>query len=112
MESFSALLQRPAQLSFDDIPFDGETYEHSRDAHRLGEQLKRVKQVMSDGQWRTLNELSELANAPEASVSARLRDLRKEKNGGHVVNRRFLSRGLFQYQLLLVDENGIIISSQ
>jgi hypothetical protein len=81
--------------------FGGETYEAARDEDRLRAQLHRVAMVMRDGQWRTLNSISARTNDPPASVSARLRDLRKEKFGGHQVDRRYLRRGLFEYRVVL-----------
>lgn len=70
----------------DDLPlfkFGGSTYVAELDAKRLGAQLTRVLQAMSDGRWRTLSEIQARILAttnkrdPEASVSARLRDIRK-----------------------------------
>ena len=83
--------------------FDGGTYEHEFDYERLGKQMRTVAGVMLDGEWRTLEEISYRTGYPEASISARLRDLRKRKFGRHVVNRRARGdreRGLFEYQLL------------
>lgn len=68
--------------------FDGQTFEESKDAVRLTQQLTRVRKLMADGLWRSLKEISEAVDAPEASVSARLRDLRKKKFGGRNVERR------------------------
>lgn len=81
--------------------FDGKTYDADRDRSRLSVQLHRVKAIMGDGHWRTLASIAEIVNAPEASVSARLRDLRKNKNGAHVVERRYVRRGLHEYRLVL-----------
>jgi len=55
---------------------------------------------MSDGLWHTLAEMSSRLGFPEASVSARLRDLRKDKFGGRVVERRYVLNGLWEYRLL------------
>jgi hypothetical protein len=81
--------------------FDGETYEHERDYDRLTSQLGRVRELMADGEWRTLAAISSIAGCPEASVSARLRDLRKPKFGGYTVERGYAGDGLWQYRLLL-----------
>jgi hypothetical protein len=81
--------------------FDGITYDHARDSARLGDQMAAVLSVMADGKWRTLADIASETNSPEASISARLRDLRKERFGGHTVNRHFVRRGLFQYQLVV-----------
>lgn len=83
------------------LHFDGATYDHSRDCTRLAEQTQAVFTIMKDGQFRTLSHISRMTGAPEASVSARLRDLRKPRFGGHTVNRQYVRRGLFQYQLLV-----------
>lgn len=47
------------------------------DRKRLGKQLLLVKGVVVGAGWLTLARISELTGAPEASVSARLRGLRK-----------------------------------
>lgn len=80
--------------------FDGETYDAARDHSRLFTQLFKIRQRMSDGQWHTLNELAQWGNCSVASASARVRDLRKPKFGGHEVERRYVERGLWQYRLI------------
>jgi len=87
--------------------FGGDTYEPELDESRLKAQLNRVRKLMRDAEWRTLAEISEVTGDPQASVSARLRDHRKEQFGGHTVNRRRRGegrRGLFEYQLILHEE--------
>jgi len=79
--------------------FDGPTYDDTRDGDRLRAQLLRVRALMRDHQWRTLAEIAAATNDPEASVSARLRDLRKPKFGGWHVERQYLHDGLWQYRL-------------
>lgn len=86
--------------------FDGSTYEHTRDGARLGDQMMAVLSVMADGQWRTLKQLAAAVEAPEASVSARLRDLRKPRFGGHRVERRYVCKGSFTYQLIVREEEA------
>jgi len=56
--------------------------------------------VMADGQWHTLREISAASGAPEASVSAQLRHLRRPKFGSHTVERQHLGHGLYQYRVL------------
>lgn len=85
-----------------DIRFGGETYDPVYDKERLKIQLGRVFLTVLDRQWWTLHELSRVTGAPEASVSARLRDLRKDRFGGHVVERRARgerAKGWFEYRL-------------
>jgi hypothetical protein len=62
-----------------DLYFDGETYEPEQDRERLAGQLERVRELMLDGEWRTPAEMSAKLGAEWASISARLRDLRKER---------------------------------
>lgn len=76
----------------------GETYDPALDRDRLGRQSLRVQSLMADGAWRTLAEISTLTGDPEASVSARLRDLRR---AGWTVDRRRVGdpkAGLWQYR--------------
>lgn len=81
---------------------DGETYNPVADKPRLNAQTQAVFSVVCDGAWRTLRELSDLTGAPEASVSARLRDLRKPGFGGHTIERRRrgdAKRGIHEYRI-------------
>ncbi len=78
---------------------NGETYDEQRDGERLKKQLVAVRQYMADHEWHTLYALSLMTGAPEASVSARLRDLRKSKYGGHIIERRHIGNGLWEYRL-------------
>jgi hypothetical protein len=92
--------------------FGGTTLE-KKDVLRLGKQLQAVYDVMADGQYRTLTQIvdSVKANAgiiaSPQSVSARLRDLRKEKFGGFKVNRQAVGEGLFRYSVTRADGTTI-----
>lgn len=84
--------------------FDGETYEPKFDETRLRGQFGRVFKLMKDEKWRTLSEIAAVTGDPEPGISARLRDFRKIKFGGHTVNRRRRGEpkdGLFEYQLIV-----------
>ena len=81
----------------EDVHFDGDTYAPVRDKERLTSQILRVYEVMEDGKWRTLQEICAVLNVSSASVSARLRDLRKPRFGGHKVERRYRERGVWEY---------------
>jgi len=63
-------------------------------------QRLRVLKVMQDGEWHTLAEISQATGDPEASVSARLRDMRKPKFGGRYVAREQMDNGLYRYKVL------------
>jgi hypothetical protein len=66
--------------------FGGKTFDEARDGERLRGHLARVYRVMSDGQWRTLSMICELAKpGSEAGCSARIRDLRKPQFGGYLI---------------------------
>ena len=80
--------------------FDGETYEADKDQSRLAAQLNRVRSLMLDGKWRTLAEIEAATGDAQASVSARLRDLRKERFGGWQVDRQRRGPGTFEYRVL------------
>lgn len=57
----------------------GDTYEPRRDKARLNRQYLRVWTLMSDGKARTLREIEDATGDPQASISARLREIGVEK---------------------------------
>lgn len=59
-----------------ELDFSGKTYVPQFDRERLNAQQRRVFDLMLDGEWRTLEEIRKATHDPEASISARLRDLR------------------------------------
>jgi hypothetical protein len=81
------------------VTFDGATYSPGRDLSRLKTQMDRVTSVMLDGHWHTLQGLAIQCGGSDASVSARLRDLRKSKFGGFEVERRYVDNGVWEYRL-------------
>jgi hypothetical protein len=82
------------------MDFDGETYDPARDEVRLTGQLRAVRRFMSDHEWHNLKELVYAVGGTEASVSARLRDLRKDKFGAYRVQRKYAFHGVWLYRLL------------
>ena len=78
---------------------DGSTFDEKQDSVRLGRLLDNVRLCMSDGRWWTLARLSKATGGSEAGVSARIRDLRKARFGGHTVDRRRHPTGLWEYRL-------------
>jgi hypothetical protein len=83
-------------------PRDGATYDHDQDGLRLFQQAADVWSAMRGGGWYTLKYLSEATGHPPQSVSARIRDFRKERYGAHTVERKRygLYRGTFVYRLV------------
>lgn len=88
------------------LKFDGETFDADRDGVRLTGQLAAVYTVMCTGRWFTLTNLAKAAggingrNYSEAGVSARIRDLRKPKFGGHKIEARHVADGLWKYRMV------------
>ena len=81
--------------------FNGSDYNHQRDGERLNQQYKTIFNLMSDGVYRTLQQISDVTGHPPASISAQLRHSRKERFGSHTVNKQYLGDGLFSYQLVV-----------
>lgn len=78
----------------------GSTFSPERDGARLSAQHADVWAAVKGGEWLTLAQISARTGHPEASVSARLRDLRKPQFGGHTVQREYVVAGLFRYRLV------------
>lgn len=82
--------------------FSGADFIAARDEKRLVTQLERIRDLISDGEWRTVSSMSNTltsrygANFPENSVQAQLRNLRKL---GLTVDRRYVGSGLYEYRL-------------
>lgn len=80
--------------------FDGDTAE-PEDHPRLAKQLAVVHALMLDGQWRTLVAIASAAKCSTQSASARVRDLRKSKHGGYVIERRRIpDTAIYEYRLV------------
>ncbi len=78
-------------LDFSRARFNGSDYAPEHDDERLRGQIKAIYDLMKDGTWRTLSEISSYTGYGEASISAQLRHLRKPRFGAMTVNKR--SRG-------------------
>lgn len=94
-------------LPQDPPPIDGETYSPELDGARLGQQMLAVWGVMTRGGWWTVREvhvaISEGQDWSESGTSARMRDFRKDKFGGHEVLRRRRGKGpngVHEYKLI------------
>ncbi len=89
------------------MSFDGVTFDKTLDGKRLGRQFLAVKSYMLSQQvWQTLNQIALATGYPEASISARLRDLRKERFGSYEVKRRRLTPGGGTWEYLVVKEES------
>lgn len=73
----------------------GSTFDQDRDGARLQGQCLRVYQCMADGKPRTLRQIEIETGDPQASVSARLRQLRTDF--GFIVEREYVGGGIWCY---------------
>lgn len=73
------------------------------------QQLERVRHLMADERWRTVDQIRLITGDKQASISARLRDLRKPEFGGHVVERRSVpgTRGLFEFRVIKPEDKRL-----
>lgn len=82
------------------LHFDGRTIGADPDApRRLGRQLAAVSEAMADGGWWTVAALKERCGGSDSSVTARIRDLRKDRFGGWNVEREHRGNGVWVYRL-------------
>jgi len=84
--------------------FNGPEYKPQFDLERLTGQMRRIYDLMSDGEWRSLEKISRTTGDPQASVSAQLRHLRKDRFGGHAIEKVRVGdphRGFYRYRLVI-----------
>ena len=82
--------------------FHGSDYDEEHDCMRLTGQRLKIFLLMEDGVWRTLREIEDLINEPQASISAQLRHLRNDKSGNFEVDKRRRGEpksGCWEYKL-------------
>lgn len=93
--------------------FDGDgDGEGAAKDYRLKKQLERVFAALAGEKWVTLEMVAAVSDAPEASVSARLRDLRKARFGGFVIEQRLTpTEGLHEYRLLAGSGNPELVKA-
>jgi len=76
----------------------GSTFSQERDGKRLNAQCLRVFRVFADGKKRALHEIAALSGDPEASISARIRDLRRF---GFDMRKEHITNGLWMYWMVV-----------
>jgi hypothetical protein len=82
--------------------FSGPAYDPLVDRERLTKQHARVRDLMRDGQWRSLQDIATTTGDPETSISAQLRHLRKPRFGGHSVEKRWVALArTWEYRLAI-----------
>jgi hypothetical protein len=90
--------------------FNGPAYDPAVDQARLSRQHERIRDLMADGQWRTLAEISTATADPQSSVSAQLRHLRKKRFGSYVVAKRARgdrAAGLYEYRVSPPEDEAL-----
>ena len=88
-----------------DVYFEGPV--NPGELPRLLQQHETIRDLMLDGRWRTLGEIAEKTDYPEASISAQLRHLRKPRFGKFRVEkqrRNGISSGLWEYRVSAAEE--------
>ena len=83
--------------------FNGPDYQPELDFVRLSGQIQRVKEALETWRWWSLGDLAQVTGDPEASISAQIRHLRKNRFGSHVIEKRRRgdrSSGLFEYRMV------------
>lgn len=66
---------------------------------RFDSQIAVLLHALTGTGWQTLAQLRALTGICETSISAQLRNLRKEQHGGHVIEKRRLNGGEWEYSL-------------
>lgn len=67
---------------------------------RLAGQLVRVYEAIRNHEWWSLRDLSEAVGGSATSMSARIRDLRKDRFGGFTIDKQMTDPGLYRYRLV------------
>ena len=93
----------------DKMRFDGSDYDPRYDKARLTGQILRIFKAIKDGSWNTLVEIQDLTGDPQASISAQLRNLRKERFGSYLIEKRYRgdrANGLWEYRLIVEKKDA------
>ncbi len=85
----------------------GPSFDEAKDGERVRDQMQVIRDFCLARPWMTLNSLHNALGYPEASISAQLRHLRKERFGAYrVEKRRRTEEGLWEYRVLSPLEPG------
>lgn len=84
------------------VDFDGSDYIRADDQQRLTNQIYRIFNVLSDGNWHTKSEIAARTGDSEASILAQFGNMRKKRFGAYAVEKRprgDRKNGLYEYRL-------------
>lgn len=96
--------------NFENAKFSGSDYVPENDQKRLTGQIEEIYKVLLNTKdfdthcWWTLEELGNETGYLHTSISAQLRNLRKESFGSHIIEKRHrgdLKIGLWEYRMVL-----------
>ena len=96
-------------MKTNNLRFDGSDYDPKYDKKRLTGQILRIFDAIKDGSWNTLVEIQNLTGDPQTSISAQLRNLRKDRFGSHLIEKRYRgdrSNGLWEYRLIIENKDS------
>tara|TARA_R110002167_G_scaffold282191_1_gene487457 strand:+ start:372 stop:665 length:294 start_codon:yes stop_codon:yes gene_type:complete len=79
--------------------FDGDDYVADRDNARLTNQIDKVRMYMENAGYLTVKQIAADLKQPEPSVSAQIRNLRKDRFGARTVNREYRGNGCYAFKL-------------
>lgn len=77
----------------------GPAYVKSLDGKRIKKQHEVIRDFMLGNGWKTLSEIETVLGYPQASISAQLRHLRKDRFGGFTVDKRRRTVGTWEYHV-------------
>lgn len=80
------------------------TFDARRDGARVARLLDRVVDLMSDGEWRTLDQISEAVGGQTTSISARLREVER---AGYRKESEHVGGGLWRYRIIPVAQRSL-----
>lgn len=87
--------------------FSGKPVKTVDDHERLEKSYKRILRIMSDGKWRTVDEIYQLTGIMHTSISAHLRNFRKIGFGSHTVIPRERAHRFYEFQVILNTKDPI-----
>lgn len=87
-------------MSTQEMPLFHGAHLDPKDFPELHGDLKKVRDLMLDGVWRTLDEIRQATEIPQASASAHLRYLRTPRFGNYTVDRVKVGKRLFKYKVI------------
>ena len=96
-------------LTIHDSKFDGSDVVKKLDNPRLEKGITRIFNYMKGERWLTLETISESTSIGESSVSAQLRNMRKDRFGGHTIEKRRKGErtsGLWEYKLIINESSN------